>query len=373
MKAKETVFPLLLLLIFLPAQVLAQKVKVEQKNGVTIIQNPNKPVKVKGEPTCLLFKEELSLGIEPNDEYLFESLRALRADNDGNIIILDWGSNKILVFDKQGNFIKTFGKQGQGPGELAGPSRMRLKNGKEICILDSSNNRVSNFSINGECLYEVSTAKHRVFRAIPDSQGNFYGDFFGFEKKIKYFIVKLDPEFNLLYQVAEFAKTQPPPSGMTPILERLVYCVLPDDHLAWAVTSAYVINIVDPNGKLIRTIKKDYSRKKISEKEKELLTRETFGDEPQVQKMKIYFPKYYYPIYYFISDDMGRIFVRTYVRDENNHVKWDVFNQAGYYILTFFHPAEELLMDLKNSQAYIMINANEDGLPVVKRYQLQWK
>lgn len=350
-----------------------QKVKIEEKNGVTIITNPNNPVKLKGEPTSLLFEEDLCLGAEPSAEYMFEELRALRADINGNIIILDWGSNKILVFDQQGSFVRSFGKHGQGPGELAGPSRMRLKNGKEICILDNSNNRISYFSIKGECLLEVSTAKQRVFRAIPDSQGNFYGDFFGFDKKIKYFIVKLDPEFNLLYQVVEIAKNQPPPSGMTPILERLVYCLLPNDQLAWAVTSEYVINIVDLDGKLIRKIKKAYSRKRITEPEKELLIRETFGEDSQAQKMKIYFPKHYYPMYYFCSDDMGRLFVRTYVRNNNNSVKWDVFNHEGYYILSYFLPAEELLMDLKKNKAYVMIRANKEGLPIVKRYQLHWK
>ncbi len=49
---------------------------------------------------------------------------------DGKIFISEYGGDKIYVADKNGNFLKTFGQRGLGPGDLIGP--------EDISILDNS-------------------------------------------------------------------------------------------------------------------------------------------------------------------------------------------------------------------------------------------
>lgn len=50
--------------------------------------------------------------------------------NDDRVIIFDKNNIKISIFDIKGNFIKSFGNQGRGPGELTQPNDMTLINDK---------------------------------------------------------------------------------------------------------------------------------------------------------------------------------------------------------------------------------------------------
>jgi hypothetical protein len=366
------VLVLAFVLVF-PSMQIAQKVKISEKDGVTIVKNPKKPVHVKGAPSSLIMEEDLCLGDVPSEDYMFEELRSLHVDKDEDMIVLDWGSDTILVFDKQGRFIRSFGRHGQGPGELSGPSRMYIKGGQDICIMDSSNNRIAYYSKQGECLREIQMAKHRVFRTIPDSRGYIYGDNFSIQKSIKYQLIKLDSEFKLLQVVAEFERPLNRARGLNPMLERFVYTVLPNDFLAWAVTTEYAIHFVDPMGKHIRTVQKDYKQRAITEKEQERIIKETYGDESPPAGRNFIFPKHFNPMRYFICDDLGRIYVRTYSRMDNDNIQWDVFDEEGRYILSFFHPGEDLILDIQKNKAYAMIQANEEGLPLIKRYRMRWQ
>jgi len=110
------------LLMFSPC--FAQKIKIEKKDDVTIVHNPKEPAKVPGAPKSLTLEEDLCIGLESGDEdYMFAELRSVQVDKDEDIIVLDWKYNVVKVFDKNGKHIRTFGKHGQGPGEIQGPSR----------------------------------------------------------------------------------------------------------------------------------------------------------------------------------------------------------------------------------------------------------
>jgi len=362
------------LLMFSPC--FAQKIKIEKKDGVTIVHNPKKAAKVLGAPKSLTLEEDLCIGVESGDEdYMFASLRSVQVDEDEDIIVLDQTYNVIKVFDKNGKHIRTFGKHGQGPGEIQRPTRMYLKGGKDIGILDISNNRFSYFSKEGECLKETGLGKQTViFRAIPDSRGFLYGDTFNMEGNLpKHSILKLDPEFNLVMTVATFES----PLGtreLNPVREGPVYQVMAGDRFVWAHTNEYVLHVLDPEGKLIKKINKDYKQIKITEKEKEIIIKERFGDEPTPPGFKIAVPKHYPPMYYLLNDDKGRIYVRTYERDSKGQIKFDVFDQEGRYILSFFHPEEDIVFVIKNDKVYSMIlESAEEGIPLVKRYKMIWE
>ena len=361
------------LLIFSPC--FAQKIKIEKKGDVTIIHNPKKPAKITGAPSDLILEEDLRIGIESGDEdYMFAELRSVQVDEEEDIIVLDWKYNVIKIYDKNGKHIRTFGEHGQGPGEIQMPIRMYLKGGKDIGILDSSNNRFSYFSKEGKCLKEIGLGKNaRIFRAIPDSRGFFYGDTFIIDKDLRTdSILKFDSEFNLVSTVATHEKAYRI-QELNPVREGLVYQVMADDSFIWAHTYEYILHLIDAEGKLIKTINKDFNQIKITEEEKEKSIKDMWGDEPLPTGIKIAFPKFYPPIYYFLGDERGRIYVRTYERDSQERIKWDVFDEDGRYMLSFYHPEEDTIFVFKNDKAYSMIlESEEEGIPLVKRYQMTW-
>jgi len=368
------IFLWIALLMFSPC--FAQKIKIEKKDDVTIVHNPKKPAKVPGAPKSLTLEEDLCIGVESGDEdYMFAQLRSVQVDEEEDIIVLDWKYNVIKVFDKNGKLIRTFGKHGQGPGEIQGPSRMYLKGGKDIGILDTSNNRFSYFSKEGECLKETGLGKHAmIFRAIPDSRGFIYGDTFSIEGNLrKHSILKFDPEFNLVMTVVTFDNSLSI-RELNPVREGPVYQVMANDRFVWAHTYEYVLHVLDPEGKLIKKIIKDHKQIKINEKEKEKMIKEMFGDEPTPSGFKIAIPKHYPPIYYLLGDNKEKIYVRTYEQDSQGKIKWDVFDEEGRYILSFFHPEEDIVFVIKNDKGYSMIlESEEEGIPLVKRYKMIWE
>jgi hypothetical protein len=99
--------------------------RVESENGVPVVKNPADPV-FGARP--LELAEDLTLGNDSDKNLFFYKIRAVKTDRDGNILVLDSGNFRIQVFDKNGRFIRTVGRQGQGPAEF------QLRECKENCV-----------------------------------------------------------------------------------------------------------------------------------------------------------------------------------------------------------------------------------------------
>ena len=70
-------------------------------------------------------------------------------DEKGHIFVSEYGDNdRIQVFDRQGNFLYTFGKPGRGPGELARPQSMVIDDGL-VYVTDATNHRIAVFKTDG--------------------------------------------------------------------------------------------------------------------------------------------------------------------------------------------------------------------------------
>ena len=103
-----------------------EEIEKYMEDGVEVIVNHTEPYKIKGEPSSLHLEEKFTIDTEKEEIAeigLFE-IGGFDIDSEGKIYIFpDTRSDENLVykFDKDGNFIKTFGKIGQGPGEIQGP------------------------------------------------------------------------------------------------------------------------------------------------------------------------------------------------------------------------------------------------------------
>jgi len=81
----------------------------------------------------------------------FLYIDSLCCDEDNNLYVADSGWNKIFKFNADGQYLVSFGREGQGPGEfLARPGRYPLKisvgNDSNIYITDSKSERLSIFT-----------------------------------------------------------------------------------------------------------------------------------------------------------------------------------------------------------------------------------
>jgi hypothetical protein len=71
-------------------------------------------------------------------------------DGAGNIYILDYKLHCIKVFDPSGEYIKTIGREGEGPGEFRGAGNMVIDTSGRIITHDFMNKRFQIFSPMGE-------------------------------------------------------------------------------------------------------------------------------------------------------------------------------------------------------------------------------
>ena len=355
--------------------VYAREIKTKQQNGVIIVHNPIKPVHIPGILPELILTEDLRIGIESGDEnYMFSSINSVQVDKDEDIIVFDRKEVCIKIFNKNGMYLRKIGKKGQGPKEIQSASRIHLAGGKYITIMDRGNNRFSYYSKDGECIKEIRTGKYRPFKALADSRGNIYGYVLILGDKVTVDLIKFDQDFKPIMTITsmEMPKTPPPPD----LMELLPFQVIEKDSLIWARTYKYELNILNRDGKLVKRILKDYNPIKIT---KENLVREYKRRYPdrtlptQVIKIPAHWPKHYPIFYYFLCDDEGRIYVRTYERDKHDNIYYDVFDSQGRYFAKFSHPDNEMITVIKNKKAYCIIKANEQGIPLIKRYTMEWK
>ncbi len=110
---------------------------------------------------------EMVLGVKgrPGEMHDFGHLRLFNEPNEavvgpsGDIFVLQGhgkGPSQVLKFDKDGNFIKTWGKKGKGPGEFDIPHSLVFDAKGLLYIADRSNQRIQVFDADGNYIREWS-------------------------------------------------------------------------------------------------------------------------------------------------------------------------------------------------------------------------
>ncbi len=79
----------------------------------------------------------------------FGSPHSAAVDKEGNLYVTDMLNNRVEVFDADGNFIRTFGKLGDGPGDFARPKGIAVDSDGDIWVVDQMLDRVSIFDNQG--------------------------------------------------------------------------------------------------------------------------------------------------------------------------------------------------------------------------------
>lgn len=87
--------------------------------------------------------EIFSLAGKEDYNYYFYFPTDIESDSKGNIYIIDAYNNRIQIFDKKGNFIKTIGRYGTGPMDLNKPEDIYVdEKQNKIYIADTRNRRI---------------------------------------------------------------------------------------------------------------------------------------------------------------------------------------------------------------------------------------
>ena len=73
-------------------------------------------------------------------------------DKDGNLYVSDTFNDRVEIFDAEGQFIRAFGKPGDGPGYFARPKGIAIDSDGHIWVADAVQDRVQVFTQEGQLL-----------------------------------------------------------------------------------------------------------------------------------------------------------------------------------------------------------------------------
>lgn len=110
---------------------------------------------------------------ENNGLFIIEP-REIAHDDQYRIYLTDMKKDEVMIFSQDGEFIKSFGRTGQGPGEFLGPSHLLIWN-RQILVSDTGNRRVQFFDLDGRFL-DKSFKLFKGYHSLAiNSNGNIFG------------------------------------------------------------------------------------------------------------------------------------------------------------------------------------------------------
>ena len=392
MKAKIllilTVFFFSIVLSIFSGQEAEWKGKIDIKNGVKVIKNPNEPLY--GEITFEL-EEDLSIGNEDDENYLFYRLRDIQVDTDGNIYVLDSGNRRLQVFDKEGKYLRTIGKRGQGPGEFNAPTCLQLddKTGN-IFVTDNTRRKIIIFEKQGKYIDKDIHLIGNLIDFCLDSDSCILGKFklpwidSRFIKKVT-LAGKVEKTFTEIpYYIQREIISSTKVGKNTSVVgffithgyEYDVFLSKVDSNtFVYGYSKKYELSVVNEKGDTLFIIKKDEPPKEITKKEKDRVENQKIWNlrkqGHQVSDLSLKFPDYKPYFYSIKTDDISRIYVRKNPasRESNTNHEYDVFNKEGLYLYKIhlnYYPDV-----IKDGYIYTRITDEETGLEQIKRYRIK--
>ena len=341
--------------------------KIQERDGIVVVENPADPIH---RDAGLSLKEDLSIGREnAGDDYLFSDISGVDADDEGRIYVLDGSEANVRVFDRNGVFLKTIGRKGQGPGEMERPVYIQVVPGPEIFVVDYAGRGLF-FALDGTFLRQ-----QRNLRIIQPIRRDSRGNLIGMEilapppaggKVIKAYGPDLRPLFDI-------EKEEQGTRRVFDVGRPGCYCaVTANDSIVWGDSKEYVLHVLDPGGRLVRRITKQQLSVPISSGDREMF-RERYSDAVR-RGMKVEFRSHFPAFAGIFADDAGRIFVKTYEHfgDGRENFYFDVFDPEGRYSAKVPMTANLDGQSVwKNGKLYT-VETNSEGIPIIKRYAVSW-
>lgn len=344
----------------------------EEVDGVMIVTNPAEPFY--GKITFEL-EEDLSIGNEEDDNYLFYRAVDIAVDHDANIYVVEYRNCRIQKFDRDGKYIQTMGRQGQGPGEFEMPhgiycdentGNIYVVDGREIVIFDS----------NGDYLSGVTFMNFPSVIMI-DIDGNMWMKFSKIGSEgVSDTISMANSQGELIKDIVEYSQQISMYSRGSSLFSithgyeyQLLFSEFDSQTFVYGYSNEYKLNVVRNDGELLCILEKDEPqmpftsnmKSKIIERYKSLSDNEKAGI-----KFQDSFP-YFNSI---LTDNIRRIYVKRmhFPLEEEDSIECDIFNKDGYYLYKTKFPKQPEV--IKNGYYYIIEMDEEIGLETVKRYKI---
>jgi hypothetical protein len=357
------------------------KGKIDIEDGVKVIKNPGEPLYGN---IILELEEDLRIGNEEDENYSFYRGVSLAVDKDENIYVLDRGNHRIQIFNKNGYYLQSIGREGQGPGEFQNPSKIFIDSKGDIYVNET--HRISIFNNKGTFRNSIPLDTNIYYWGIT-KEGHILAQTHTIipEKRTRTMDVSL---FNSRGNKIKTIASYPFPLGrmvkgvfigtFNTFSPRVRLVSVNNNYVIYGHSSKYKLFMVNAEGKTVLIIEKSEKPKMITPKEKNdvleneiaLIKRHRNIKLSKNDIEKIYpFPAHQ-PFYMGIkSDDKGNIYILKYP-EEKGVFCYDLFDINGYYLYEI--KMKPLILEvIKNSNIYTYEREKETGYIRVLRYKIK--
>ncbi len=339
----------------------------------------------------LKLEVDLVIGGEDVDEnYMFRRVSDIEVDEEGNIYVLDSGECRIQIYDKDGKYLKTIGRKGEGPGEFQRAGRMTLSAKGKLYVNEYKKFII--FEEDGTFEKNVNTDFH-LSSYLVTKEENFLGwGFIRTEKGSSFDVILIDSSGKRIDTIASF----PDPSvvltkavsgggaisvgGSPPYSPGLFFCPLSDDLGIYGYSAEYRLGVVNSSGEIVHVIEKDEKRQPTSRKEEneylEKMIERSKGGGIQWSVgdlRKLHGFAKYKPFFSLImNDDEGNIYLskpKSVVKEEED-TYFDFFNKEGYYLYKIkIHEISPKV--IKKGCLYTFRQDEDTGYYKIERYKIK--
>jgi hypothetical protein len=341
---------LTLLLIVLPvAAVQAANWQEVEKDGVLHVVNSKDGSE---KPVTLEPEEMWRIGGEDEEE-IFGVITDIIADDEGNFYLLDAQLSEIKVYSGDGEYLRTIGREGEGPGEFRGAFNMFLVPGGKIGVLQTFPGKIVVLTPEGEPAgdFPLPEAEVEGFKVLLGAQ--YAGDNLamtymvnqpsqeGFSQNNHLALVNKDgtKETVLYSEKSNFAVADAVFAEKEWDSFRNRWTAAPDGRAFSAVNfGQYSINMWTPDGKLDRVIEREYPGHTRSDEDTERLLGiyKGFTRQIPVPNVKYELEETWNPVQQLWARDDGSLWVQSsrgsQGLDDGILGIFDVFDKSGHFI-----------------------------------------
>lgn len=352
-------------------------------SDVKIISEPSNPL------LDISFSKEMYFG--DSDNLLMDYALDVEVDHSGNVFLKN--EHSIHVFDQNGNYKESIGREGRGPGEFLVIHNLKIKNGR-LYVYDANLSRVSIFdtdtfelkneisipSINGLVGLGEFDILNDEFLIVGMPESKQSSDRAVLQRYMHYFLVDhngqaIDPAIKTTkiinyYEVNNSRGTSIPP---IPFGRTTLFTLSPSGNMYFAWTDQIAIKVFDSAGSFMRGIFYPYQNVAI-EDDSDFMglykvlniipdTKRILGDE---------LPESFPAISNLIVDEKERIWLSAVI-DDDNLDEWWVLEKSGELIAKFTWPKDEPIEMVRDDKIYTRKTNEESGTQQIVRYGLEMR
>lgn len=312
---------------------------------------------------------------------------ALDVDAYGRLYVLEAMSGEVRVFGPDGGHVRSMGRQGAGPGELAQPMGMALAPDGALWVMDPGNARFTVFDTAGAL--RTTVRRDNGFAAFPwpgrfDRQGRLWDVAPGAGAPgAAPALLRLDPASGRAERLAlpafipaQFVSRRGGVANTAPVpfSPALVWTLDAEGRVWSGVTEHYRLHLHHPAGDTLRIVERAGPRVQVTAAEREALPVQLKWFTDQGGHVDLSRVPSHKPAFISVTtDDRGWLWVRPSLPESERTTQLDVFSPDGIYQGRLALPVllpENMPLVIRGDRIYAVV-LSENDVPQVVRFRIE--